>query len=364
MTVPGLATTPRTDGFHMPGEHEPQRAVLMAWPERADNWRDRAVPAQRAFVALAGAILPATPVIMCVSANQHANARAQLPEAVQLLQITGNDAWMRDIGPTYLTNGRGALRGVDWPFNAWGGEVDGLYPDWEQDDALAASLLAMRGEPRYRAPLVMEGGAFHVDGDGTCFTTAECLLHAGRNPGLDPPTIEQHLCDYLGVTRVIWLPRGVFNDETNGHVDNLMHLPRPGEVILTWCDNPADPMYAICREALAVLESSVDARGRCLQVHRLPLPGPLHYSARESRGVTASPGMSRRAGERLAASYANFLITNGRVIFPLLDSRLDEEAREILAGVFPGREVTGVPGREILLGGGNIHCVTQQIPGV
>lgn len=346
----------------MPGEHEPQQAVLMAWPERGDNWRDSAGPAQAAFSAVASAIAAETPVIICVSAAQHTQARAMLPEAVATLELPCNDSWMRDIGPSYVVNSDGVLRGVDWQFNAWGGEVNGLYDDWSLDDMLAAQLLAQRGEDRYRAPLVLEGGSIHVDGEGTCITTAECLLHPGRNPQLDQGAIEQLLGDYLGVDKVIWLPRGLYNDETDGHVDNILHIARPGEVLLTWCDDPDDPVYDICRECLTALEAATDAKGRRLEVHKLPLPGPLYISEAEARGIEPSEGMQRLAGERLAASYANFLITNGRIVYPLFDPTTDRAALEVLQSVFPSHDVVGVEGREILLGGGNIHCITQQIP--
>ncbi|QFU77658.1 agmatine deiminase [Halioglobus maricola] len=357
-----LTSTPRADGFRMPGEHEPQQAVVMAWPERSDNWRNNAGPAQQAFTAVASAIVAETPVKMCVSAGQAHNARAMLPNEVELLEIPCNDSWMRDIGPSYVVNNKGAVRGVDWHFNAWGGEVNGLYEDWSLDEALASSLLRARGEDRYRAPLVLEGGSIHVDGEGTCITTAECLLHPGRNPQLGQADIEALLRDYLNVDTFFWLPLGVVNDETDGHIDNILHIARPGEVLLTWCDDPADPVYNICRDALAVLSAQPDAAGRELTVHKLPLPGPLFMSAEEAAGIQLSDNMVREPGERLAGSYANFLITNARVVFPLLDAATDDAARAILERVFPEHEVVGIPGREILLGGGNIHCITQQIP--
>lgn len=346
----------------MPGEHEPQQAVVMAWPTRPDTWRENAGPARRAFAEVAAAILPATPVTVCVGAGQADEARAALPGGVEVIEIPSNDCWMRDIGPSYVVDDRGGLRGIDWVFNAWGGEVNGLYSDWSLDDALASRLLAWRGEDRYRAPLVLEGGSIHVDGQGTCITTAECLLHPGRNPRLDKPAIEALLGDYLNVDTVIWLPNGVYNDETDGHIDNILHIARPGEVLLTWCDDADDPVYAICRDALAVLEAATDARGRPLTVHQLPMPGPLFISESEAAGIRPSEGMKRNAGERLAGSYANFLITNNRIVYPLLDPAHDAAAGEILAAVFPQHTVVGVPGREILLGGGNIHCITQQIP--
>ena len=170
------------------------------------------------------------------------------------------------------------------------------------------------------------------------------------------------MSDYLAVEKCIWLKRGLYEDETNGHIDNLLHVVSPGEVVLSWCDDAADPMYEICREAMTVLQGERDARGREIVVHKLPIPGPLYMSEEEFAGLHASGHAHRGAGERLGGSYANFLITNGRVICPQLDPAMDEQALEILRSVFPGHEVVGVPSREILLGGGNIHCITQQVP--
>ena len=354
--------TPRGDGFRMPGEHEPHQAVLMAWPHRPDNWRDGGLPAQRAFTELALAIDETTPVIMCVGPEHYDAARAMLPESIDVVSIPSDDSWMRDIGPSYVVNEAGELRGVDWPFNAWGGVVNGLYDSWDRDDELAAALLAMRGEGRYRAPLVLEGGSIHVDGEGTCITTEECLLHPGRNPELSKDQIAEFLGEYLNVSKVVWLPNGLYGDETDGHVDNILHFVRPGVIVLTWCDDPEDPVYDICREALAVLDAETDAHGRPFEVHKLPMPGPFFITAVEAEGVEASEGMARAAGDRLAASYTNLLITNDRVVFPLFGDTADKTASALVADLFPNHEVVGVQAREILLGGGNIHCVTQQVP--
>lgn len=359
---PALASTPRADGFRMPGEHEPQQAVLMAWPERLDNWRNAAMPARKAFAAVATAIVEETPVIMCVRSTEMEAARTMLPAAVKVVQIPSNDSWMRDIGPSYVINDLGVIRGVDWRFNAWGGEVNGLYQDWSEDDLLAGQVLSARNEARYRAPLILEGGSIHVDGEGTCITTAECLLHPGRNPDLSKAHIEELLGEYLNISKVIWLERGLYSDETDGHVDNILHIVGPAEVVLTWCDDPDDPMYEICRECMATLASEKDARGRNIKIHKLPLPGPFFVSEEESAGIAHSEGMERSSGERLAASYANFLITNGRIVFPMLDPLHDEEAKAMFQSLFPEKKVVGINAREILLGGGNIHCITQQIP--
>jgi agmatine deiminase len=193
--------------------------------------------------------------------------------------------------------------------------------------------------------------------------TEECLLNPNRNPDLTRSDIEEALCAYLGAEAVIWLPLGVHNDETDGHIDNLACFVRPGVVLLTWSDDVADPQHAISADAMRRLEQATDARGRRLDVVRMPSPGPLFIAEEEARGVEAADGtVPRRAGDRLAASYVNFYLGTTRVVFPLVDPRWDDAAAGILQDCFPDREVVGVNAREILLGGGNIHCITQQVP--
>ncbi len=355
--------TPRADGFHMPAEWEPQQGAWMIWPERPDNWRLGAKPAQAAFAAVAAAIARFEPVTMMVSARQYANARAMLPDAVRVVEVSTNDCWARDTGASFLVNGAGELRGVDWPFNAWGGLQNGLYFPWDQDDLVAAKMLELERARRYRAPITLEGGAIHVDGQGTVLTTEACLLAQDRNPGITRAAAARHLQDYLGAETVIWLGAGVPGDETGGHIDNLACFIAPGVVLLSWCDDPADPHYAVSREAEARLLAATDAKGRRITVERIPMPTPMFYTQDETSGLDQThSGTSRNAGERLAGSYVNFLIANGAVIAPKFDVETDEAASEILARCFPGREIVMLPGREILLGGGNIHCITQQQP--
>ena len=359
-----LKTTPKHDGFRMPGEHETHEEIWMAWPERTDNWRYGGKPAQQVFVNVAKAIAEVTPVTMAVSAAQYDNARRMLPENIRLVEMATNDSWMRDIGPSYVINDKGERRGVDWEFNAWGGLVDGLYFPWDRDDQVASKICEIHRDDRYRAPLILEGGSIHVDGEGTLYTTEECLLHESRNPHLSKTEIEQILGDYLNIDKVVWIPRGLYNDETNGHVDNLIHVVCPGEVVLSWCDDENDPQYEISQEAYRVLSEATDARGRKLKIHKMNVPGPLYIREDEAGGIDACNSMERSAGERLAGSYANYLITNMPIILPLLDPAHDGEAKALLEDLYPGYEVVGVDAREILLGGGNIHCITQQVPAV
>ena len=359
-----LDTLPVNDGFRMPSENQPHDQIWMAWPERSDNWRLGGRPAQAAFVAVAKAIAKTTNVTMAVSRQQYKNARMLLPDHIRVVEMRTDDAWMRDIGPCYVVNDQGERRGIDWHFNAWGGLVDGLYFPWSNDDAVAYKICEMAADKSYRAPIVLEGGAIHVDGEGTLYTTEECLLHPSRNPQLSREQIAQVLADYLNIEKVIWLPHGLFNDETNGHIDNLVHVIKPGEIVLTWCDDKNDPQHEICSQALRYLASQVDAKGRQIIVHKLPMPGPLFITEAEASTIDACDGMHRTAGERLAASYTNYLVTNRQIVYPLLDDDLDAEIASLLGEFYPGYTITGVPGREILLGGGNIHCITQQVPRV
>jgi agmatine deiminase len=346
----------------MPAEWEPHEAVWMLWPYRPDNWRESGRPAQAAYAAVAECILVETPVFMGVPPALVEQARRLLPAGVTIVPMDSDDAWMRDVGPTVVIDSKGARRGVDWIFNAWGGLKGGLYYPWDRDEQVAPQVCAYHGFARYAAALVLEGGAIHTDGDGTLMVTEEVMLNPDRNPALTQEQIGEFLKDYLHVDKIIWLPLGVYADETSGHIDNMCCFARPGEVILNWTDDEKDPQYARSLAALEVLKSETDAQGRRLKVNTIQQPGPLAITAKEAATVQAGSGMSRRPGDRLAGSYVNFLITNGRVILPMLDDNTDADALRIIQAIFPQHVVVGVPAREILLGGGDIHCITQQIP--
>lgn len=360
-----LVSTPRADGFHMPAEWASQSQIWMIWPQRPDNWRLGGKPVQAAHVALAKAIARFEPVTVGVCASQYDNARARLDKPnIRVVELSNDDAWVRDTGPTFVINDSGEVRGVDWGFNAWGGFDGGLYSPWQRDEQVASKILEIERCARY-APeaFILEGGSIHVDGEGTLITTEECLLHRNRNPHLFRQEIEEVLREQLAVDTIIWLPQGLFNDETDGHVDNFCCYVRPAEVLLAWTDDPQDPNFERCQAALNVLENARDAKGRALLVHKMPIPGPLFATQEECDGVDLVEGsQERHPSVRLAASYVNFLIVNGGIIAPSFDDPKDAEAKAILQRVFPEHEVVMVPGRELLLGGGNIHCLTQQQP--
>lgn len=354
-----INSTPRKDGFRMPGEFESHAGCWMLWPERPDNWRLGAKPAQKAFVDVATAIAQFEPVTMGVSRNQFLNARHLLPGHVRVVEMSYNDSWMRDCGPTFVVNDKGNVRLIDWDFNAWGG----LYFPWDQDDLVPRKVAEIERVDRYRAPIVLEGGSIHVDGEGTLLATEECLLNPNRNPGLTREKIEQALKEHLNVEKILWLGKGVYLDETSGHVDNLCCFVRPGVVALTWTDNTSDPQYEISLDAYQRLRAATDAQGRKLIVHKIHQPNPIYISEEESAGVDAVAGtLLRQPGDRMAGSYINFYIANGGVIVPTFDDPHDQAALETLQKSFPERKVVSIQAREILLGGGNIHCITQQQP--
>jgi agmatine deiminase len=255
-----------------------------------------------------------------------------------------DDSWMRDSGPSFIIDGRGGLAGVDWRFNAWG---DKFLP-YDRDALVAERLLERLSVRRYAAPLVLEGGSIHVDGEGTLLTSEECLLHPNRNPELDRTAIEELLRRYLGVKAFVWLGQGLDKDDTDGHVDNIACFVRPGVVMAVTCDDPADPNHAILQDNLARLGKTRDARGRALEIIELPLP-------REPRYLD---------GQRLALSYVNFYIANGGIVMESFGDANDAQAREIVSKAFSDRQVVQVPALDILAGGGGIHCITQQQPRV
>jgi agmatine deiminase len=358
-----LTTLPALDGYRMPAEFEPHSKTWMLWPERADTWREAGKPAQSAFAKVARAISQFEPAIMGVNPGQYENARRTLDPQVQVVVIENNDAWMRDCGPTFIINKSGDVRGIDWMFNAWGGFEAGLYYPWELDDAVPQKVLEMEGIERYRAPIILEGGSIHVDGEGTLITTEECLLNPNRNPTLSKDDIERMLKNYLNVSKIIWLGKGVCNDETSGHVDNLCCFLKTGVVALTWTEDRSDPQYEISLDALHRLENTTDSRGRNLVIYKIHQPEPVTITETEAGGIQSIPGSKpRQAGDRMAASYVNFYMCNGGAIVPTFGDPHDQEALDTLQRLMPNRQVIGVDAREILLGGGNIHCITQQQP--
>jgi agmatine deiminase len=358
-----IESTPRADGFRMPGEFEPQKQIFMIWPERPDNWRDGGKPAQKAFARVAEAIYHFEPVTMLVSYEQYQTARNALSAGIRVVEMSSNDAWVRDCGPTFVVNDKGQTRGIDWEFNAWGGLVDGLYFPWDCDNQIAQKICEMERIDTYHTDgFVLEGGSIHTDGAGTVMTTEMCLLSEGRNPHLSKKQIETMLMEYLNVQKVIWLKDGIDPEETNGHIDDVACFIRPGEVACIWTEDKDSPFYATCQQTYRELSVAKDAQGRNLKVYKLIMP-KLTVTLGADFAIDKVEGtIPRGEGDICIASYMNFLIVNEGVIVPQYGDTNDTLALQQIKKMFPDREVVGVDTREIVYGGGNIHCITQQQP--
>jgi len=359
-------SNPRSDGFEMPFEGDKHSGTIILLPFRKDTWRENAKPAQDNYKEVIYAIAKYEAVFVGINPKiydkvikDYSNKKNIYP-----IKIKYDDSWARDTGPIFVTNGD-KMRLVDFRFNAWGGKVDGLYQNYKDDDMLCGKLAKLFGVERYYLDdFVLEGGSIHVDGEDTCLVTKACLLSKGRNPRLSQLEIEENLKSYLGVHKVIWLDNGIYEDETNEHVDNVACFIKPGVVALGWTDDKNDPQYAFSSKAYKVLKSSTDARGRKLKVIKIKLPDPIYMNKKEADGIKVGryEAKPRPEGSRLAASYINFYQGEKFVILPAFGVPEDKLAKAKLKSLYPDKEIIQIKSKEILLGGGNIHCITMQIP--
>ncbi len=336
-----MTTVPASENFYMPAEWRQHARCWMAWPCREEVWDGKIEDAREAYAAVARAIADFEPVTMIANPADVAAASLACGRGVDILPMDIDDSWMRDIGPTYVIDGKGGIAGCDWHFNAWGKK----YEFYNNDARLAERLLAHQNIRRLEAPFVLEGGAVHTDGQGTLLTTESVLLNPNRNPGMDRAEVEQSLRDWLGVEKIIWLPAGYHEDETDGHIDNIACFARPGVVLAASCPDAGDPNYETFAANLEILRSSTDAKGRALEVITLDQPTRMEEN-----------------GKRLSSSYVNFYIANGGIVMPAFEDRRDNAAYKAVAQAFPDSKVVQVPSTDIIRGGGCIHCITQQQP--
>ena len=332
---------PSDYGFQMPPEWAPHRGTIMEWPVREAVWPEPFAAILPAYTDIVKTIAQFEPVILIANPELLEEAQEYCGRFASVLALEHNDSWARDNGPTFVVNRRGEVAGINWIFNAWGGK----FP-FEKDNRVAPCLLAHLGVPCFDAPLVLEGGSLHVDGAGTLLTTEECLLNPNRNPRLSRAQIEDYLGRYLGVRRVIWLKNGWVGDDTDGHVDNVACFVAPGKVVAQICSDPGDPNFAVSQENLARLRAATDAAGRALEIVTIEQPPAAYYEK-----------------VRLTLSYLNFYFVNGGIILPLFGSAVtDRAAVDSLTRLFPDRRIATVDGLVIARGGGNVHCLTQQMP--
>jgi agmatine deiminase len=356
--------SPTKDGYFMPAEFGPHDGTLMLMPFRPDVWRNQAKDAQACFLKIAKEIAKFEPVFIGVHPQLMAVYGKTKIKNIEFFEVPYDDAWVRDTGPTFIKSSKGDFRAVDWEFNAYGGKELGLYAPWQQDDQLASLIVNKFKLESYRTQgFIMEGGAFHVDGEGLVMATEYNLLHKGRNPKLTKKQIENRLLDYLGGKKMIWLPRGIYNDETKEHVDNVATFIAPGHVLVAEAVDPKDAQQPLSQMTIEALKSQTDVHGNPLKITTVVMPKAIHRTYFESAGLTTVSGSKNRPmNERLAASYLNLYFVNGGVIVPKFNQKSDEIAYEQLKAAFPNRKVVMLDTKEVLLGGGNIHCITQQIP--
>ena len=338
--------TPAELGFAMPAEWTPHERTWMAWPTEGYTLGEDPTDAYRAWSEVANTIVRYEPVTMIVDPAARASAEEWLDPAITKVERALNDAWMRDIGPTFLVNG-GELAAADWVFNGWGAQS---WAQWDKDAEIAESVIELAGARRFASRMVNEGGGIHVDGEGTVLITETVQLDPGRNPTWTKTEVEDELKAFLGVRKVIWLPRGLTRDYTEfgtrGHVDIVAAFVQPGVVVVHTQPDPAHPDHEVGKENAALLRASTDAKGRPLEVVEIPAPTVL----------------AEADGEPVDYSYINHYLGNGFALLCAFDDPRDRQAAEILGALLPGRKIESVDARPIFERGGGIHCITQQQP--
>lgn len=342
----GYCMYPKNFNYKMPAEWNVHERTFISWPVKESMCHpenhENVCLGYAEFIRAISEFEPVTVIVNPKELEQLENLFQ--PSNIELLPIDHNDAWLRDNGPTFLIDENKNIAGVNWKFNAWGEK----YAPWDLDDNVAPKILEYFNIKEFDAPLVMEGGSLHTDGEGTLITTEECLLNPNRNPGLTREEIENYLKQYLNIEKIIWLKNGLSGDETDGHVDNIACFAAPSKIIMQTCDNPQDENYKITLENLEILKNATDAKGRKFEIIPICQPPKVEYE-----------------GQRLTLSYLNFYFVNNGIILPIFGGTAEETdkmAEKVLNLTFPNRKVRTVDGMQVIKEGGNIHCTTQQMP--
>lgn len=332
----------------LPAEWEEQDGVLLAWPHQETDWRHCLAEVEPVFAEIAAAVSRFERVIIVAPdrgevVENLGRAGARM-DVITIFELPSNDTWSRDFGPITVLEGE-RPRLLDFGFNGWG-----LKFPADQDNRLTRRLHesgAFAATPRETVGLVLEGGSIESDGRGTILTTAECLLNPNRNPHLSREEIEAALADMLGADRFLWLHNGFLEgDDTDSHIDTLARLCPDDTIVHVSCDDPDDVHYRALAAMTAELEGFATRDGRLYRLLPLPWPAPRHDAD----------------GQRLPATYANFLVINGAVLVPTYRDPNDRPALDVIAKAFPGREVVGIDSLPLVLQHGSLHCVTMQIP--
>ena len=330
---------PRDYGLFMPGEWTGHACCWMAWPSREGMWPNPEAT-QQDYASVANTIARYEPVIMLVPPHKLESAKTRLDENVEVIEMPVDDSWARDSGPNFLIGGR-KLAGSTWVFNAWGGK----YEEYAEDAQMGQRILARAGAQRFPSTLVAEGGGITVDGEGTVITTESCFLNRNRNPGWSRKEIESELCRTLGAEKIIWIPGDPGETETDGHIDGIAAFIEAGRVLVEINRDTTDPHYRVGVANTEALKDQVDAKGRKLELEFIQ--EGVYHEDQWNGGCS---------------SYINSYLANGAVIVPGYGYHRDVEAVETYRELYPDREVVQVPINNIAVGGGGVHCITQQQP--
>ena len=347
-----LKDTPKQLGYRFPAEWELQSATWLSWAHKLESWPDKFEPIPYVY----------TSIVKTISRFQHVNinvtddtmyedvlsrlTRAGVPNsAFTLHKIPTNDAWCRDHGPAFVINPAATEKKaiVDWGYNAWGGK----YPPFDLDDVVPTKIAELYDIPVFYPGIVMEGGAIDVNGKGCLLTTKACLLNPNRNPDLTQEQIERFLLDFYGQKKILWLEEGIAGDDTDGHIDDLSRFVNASTIVTCVEDDPDDENYEILKENKKLLKTLTDHNNTPFRIIDLPMPGVVEFD-----------------GQRLPASYANFLIGNGFVLVPTFNHPNDLRALTLLQEQFPSRKVIGIDCVDLVWGLGTLHCISQQEPAV
>jgi len=333
----------------MPAEWEKQEAVWLSWPHKLSSWPGAFRPIPPKFAEIATHISRREKVRFNIARPLQKRARSLLEKAgaemanVEFYNHPTDDAWCRDHGPIFVKNDRtGEVAVTDWMYNAWGDK----YPPYRLDNTIPPKIAKALGLRRFEKKMVLEGGSIDVNGQGLLLTTEACLLNKNRNPSLTKEQIEQALKEYLGITTVLWLGDGILGDDTDGHIDDLSRFFSADGIVTVVEPNKRDPNHPILKENLERLHALRTPDGKPFKIVELPSPRPCIFK-----------------GQRMPASYANFLVINGAVLMPAFrQPKRDGAAAEVLGGCFPGREVIPIDCLDLVWGLGTLHCISQQQP--
>jgi agmatine deiminase len=331
-------------GFSMPAEWALHSGCWMGWPKRESIWHGFMEAARDDYARVARAIARFEPVTMLADPEHAADASSRCGSSVRVVAVPMDDSWLRDSGPTFVLDAAGTRAASVFTFNAWGAKCR----PFNQDAAIGARIAAFAVAPVFQSDLVVEGGGFLTDGEGTLITAESCVLNPNRNPGWTRAQADSELRAMLGMQKIIWLPGDLTDTATDGHVDGYVAFAKPAAVLFETVIDPADPRFAIMAENRKILESETDARGRRFEL----MP------------IAEAPRSATPDGEDVfCRSYVNFYLANGAVIAPAYGIEEDAAVADTLKRAYPGRQVVSLELHDLFRGGGGIHCITQQQPG-